>query len=185
MTRIFALVFMAVTMGLASPAAAQDKLQFENLVRKHFDTVMGLYSVEKIDHEKIVDYTESYVDEGYIYKSSTTSNLSEKPITAELSKTEFMKNLRDSSKQLLDAKSKYTIISIKISEDGTKADVHFNSLLSGTGQMTMKNVGLVNIAIQSLSDCVESFKYVDENTIKGTGSDCQIEAIYQKPVPVK
>lgn len=185
MTRFFALVFMAVTMGLASPAAAQDKLQFEHLIRKHFDNVIALYSVEKIDHEKIADYTEGYVDEGYIYKSSTTSNLSEKPITSELSKKEFMATLRDPSKQLLDGKSKYTIISIKISEDGTTADVHFNSLLSGTGQMTMKNVGLVDIGIQSLSDCVESFRYVDENTIKGTGSNCTIEAIYQKPVPVK
>lgn len=186
MKRFFVLVFMMfIVFGSDLSWAQSESLRFEELIRQHFADVSALYTADEIDNQKIADFTERYADDGSLYKVVIMSNLSKNTLNEEKAKKEFVESLRQQTKKLFNSKHSYTIISIKMLEDGKKAEVHFSALLKGNGQLQSKDGKLANIALQSLSECRETFRYVDENTIKGMGSECKIDAIYEKPVPVQ
>lgn len=186
MRLFFALAFVII--GVFSSGivlAQQDSLRFEDLIRQHYAAVSELYNVDEIDHEKIAHFTEQYADEGSVYKTTITSNISKNVLKDEKTKKEFVESLRQKTNKLFQSKHSYTIISIKMLEDGKKAEVHFSALLKGMGQLVSKEGKKANIELQSLSECKEMFRFADENTLMGMGSECKIDAIYEKPVPVQ
>lgn len=180
LTYVIMLLFFAVT-----PVFAQENNPaFEALIRKHYDGVAELYNVAKIDNQAIIKFTDAYTDSAAYFKVSVTSNVSEMVIDEQLAKKDFLASLSDTSKELYNSTAEYTIIDIAYDENNTEAAVHFTFRLRGTGRMVMKDVGVVDIGLDSLSECTEKFR-LDGDVIKGIDSDCRIEAIYQKPVPVK
>lgn len=184
-TSILALMAALVFMPLS--AKAQDKLGFEMLIRKHFEYAVSFYNgVDVLDSAAVAAYARQYVDEGAQYKVVSRSNLRDNPKEVSQNRDEFIASLEEGKQELRQPSFKYTIVGIKVSEDGNTAEVRYTGLMKGVGRTVVQATGkLSDIVLSSYSDCIEKFIYVDEKTIKSIGADCQIDATYQSPVPVQ
>lgn len=181
------LALMAALVFMPFSAKAQDKLGFEMLIRKHFEYAVSLYNgVEVLDRAAVAAYARQYVDEGARFNVVMQSNQRKSAKEITQNRDEFIASLEEDVHELREPSFKYTIVGIKVSEDGKTAEVRYTGLMKGVGRTVVQSTGkLSDIKLSSYSDCVEKFIYVDEKTIKSIGADCQIDATYQNPVPVQ
>lgn len=179
----FVLVCCCLVLCAGGNALAQQALT-RDMINAHFDQIVDFYTAAKPDMGKIAEFTKKYAADGALFKMTMTSNLSDKVLHIDQTTKEYIASLYDTSKELYNSKAKYTITSVDYDKDGLGALVKYTMLLKGTGRMIDKEKGVIDIDFSSLSSCDERFRLVDD-VLKGVGADCKIDAVYQKPVPVK
>ncbi len=177
------LIILCFLMFYINPAYAQNSMGLK--IEKLFNNIGELYTQDKPDMTKILEFFKLHLSDEYISTLNHRSNLSDKVITQNQSQKEIIMDLQDKSKELSNVNMSHTITDIEYLDDNLSAKVSYTTLFSGNIKMDVKDVGISVVKFKSLFVCMDLIKLEEEGILKVYEVDCDADTLYSKPEPIE
>ena len=175
-------IILCFLMFYTTPAYAQNAIGLK--IEELFSDIEELYTQDKPDMGKVLEFFKLHISDEYKSTLEHRSNLSKKVIASTQNREEYLIELQDTSKELLNSTMSLTITNIEYLDDNLSANVSYTTLFSGDIKMNVADVGLSIVKFKSLFVCTELFK-LEKAILKTREVDCDADTLYSKPKPIE
>lgn len=167
-----------ITLLFSLPAYA-DNLD-ESKVRQYLQTLVDVYTTDKVDDAMVNHLLKKHVDEKAVIIMKTSANKSPDREVKNLTLDDLLKANNDKNLETLDSSARYTLTSVKYNQDQGLAVIKYTFWQNSKIKKVSKKGQIAILDYRSEARCEEHISS-NEGIIKIHSSICDVDVFYDKP----
>ncbi|MCB1840783.1 MAG: hypothetical protein H6858_09445 [Rhodospirillales bacterium] len=175
-------IFAPVTSQAQAEPASESAPLTEKIITDYLDTMAALYTFEKPDLEKILDYAHKHIDPEAHFVIENHVNDMLDPMIEKYNYDQMLAQVEEDYTKAYNTQTKYKIESIKMSEDRESAEIKYHVWMNSAYATHEPQTGRkAEVTFKTYSFCTEHVHMVD-NLLKIKDSNCVQDVALAKPV---